>query len=585
MPPLSTTTVDHLPEQAASFLERLEADTAERLSRLVGDVRGWAAEILVQSPPIPPFFFRGPALHALSERKGRGGFAEAWTVNAEGKPGPVIGKFLHGQASTQSRFRSSAERMRTEAAILERIDAPGVPKSEGGGDIQGTPYLLMEYIEGRSWRELTQRKPGALPLPLLLRCGLEVTETLAALHAQGIVHSDLKPENVMFGRTADTPWRTWIVDFGLAVDTGSATTRVTTEGQTVGTHGFLDPRHVERALDRDKAGDIYALGATFYEWYAGTPLFSQTEWRNILLDASGFDAHVRAKHAAFSRLPPAKRHAAFEALLLEMLLYELPDRPRPSALMIASRLRKMMSPGRNAAQAETMEAALKILEEVRGPTRRNVLLALGGLAIAGTAAMLCRQPSATPSADTPPRPEAPQESPKAPPALRLIHTRDEVRLEIHGLLALQKKKSDAMVFTNTLHPDNELWSIELKPEELCNALERMKPGSSSGLPRRPYACYLSRVPETSLLMTPRGVVHDDGKDASFASLSELESGSADIVKRHLMRWPAEGKLIDRMTQPEKDAAEAQKQIQKANDYLRALQQKAAVRPKLSRSSK
>ena len=142
--------------------------------------------------------------------------------------------------------------------IVETFDFGRLP--------DGTAYMVMEYLEGRSLAELIE---GWAPLPTerITRIGVQIAEALNAAHLAGIVHRDLKPDNVFLCQREDDPDFVKILDFGIA-KFGVSQARLTQAGAVFGTPAYMSP---EQALGRSTDGrtDIYALGVMLYEMACG----------------------------------------------------------------------------------------------------------------------------------------------------------------------------------------------------------------------------------------------------------------------------------------------------------------------------
>ena len=171
-------------------------------------------------------------------------------------------KFLTGSAAANE---SSVRRLVREAQIAGNLDHPNIASVHEIGEWQSMPFIALAFCAGTTIKE--RLATGPLPLPEVLAILGQVASGLAHAHAAGVVHRDLKPANIMVG--PDGLVR--ILDFGLAFPNyadGLTSTRVTADGQTLGTVPYMAPEQV-RGETVDPAADIWALGVTLYEMLTG----------------------------------------------------------------------------------------------------------------------------------------------------------------------------------------------------------------------------------------------------------------------------------------------------------------------------
>jgi serine/threonine-protein kinase len=157
------------------------------------------------------------------------------------------------------------ERFRREVKLARRVTHPNVARTFDLGAFQGIRYLTMELVEGAALSSLTGQG-RRMPLADALRIAAEIARGLAAAHAAGVVHRDLKPDNVLLSRDG----RVVITDFGIArlaegANAGSATR---TMGAAIGTPAYLAPEQVG-GRELDGRADIYALGILLFEMLVG----------------------------------------------------------------------------------------------------------------------------------------------------------------------------------------------------------------------------------------------------------------------------------------------------------------------------
>jgi hypothetical protein len=177
---------------------------------------------------------------------------------------PVAVKFLHPWIATQKAFLS---RFENEAKAMSRLTHPNCVSVIDFG-IEGAPYLVMDFVTGRTLREAMLA--GPIALPLVFKIGQQLLAGLAHAHAQGIVHRDLKPENLILGAEAGLDGHLRILDFGLAkLRDGPAMTA----GFAVGTPSYMSPEQSGGNGAVDARTDLYAVGVLLFEILAGRKPF------------------------------------------------------------------------------------------------------------------------------------------------------------------------------------------------------------------------------------------------------------------------------------------------------------------------
>ena len=206
--------------------------------------------------------------YQLLSRLGQGGFAMVYLARgADGRE--VALKVAH--ARDDARFAR-------EAAALRRVGPPTVPELYADGALEGGKrYLVMERLEGETLTDRMARSPGsgAMPLGEVVPLAHDLCEALARAHEVGVVHRDLKPQNVFLCRDG----RLCLLDFGLARGVGgadelrAAAPDLTRTGERMGTVLYMSPEQCQEAREAGHRSDIYSLGVILFELVCGRPPF------------------------------------------------------------------------------------------------------------------------------------------------------------------------------------------------------------------------------------------------------------------------------------------------------------------------
>jgi serine/threonine-protein kinase len=238
-----------------------EATLASLLSELGPNSREPVAGPQVPIPYPPELrFLDGWERYRLERQIGAGGMGTVFLAFDPALGRRVALKFLHRNDPQQT------ERFLREARSQARVEHPNICKVHEVGEVDGRPYIAMQYIEGTSLSELR----GSLSTEEAVRLVSEVARAIQAAHRSGLIHRDLKPANILV--TLDDAGRRqpYVVDFGLAQDQSEES--LTRTGMISGTPSYLSPEQAQgEALDR--RSDVYSLGIVLYELLAGQPPF------------------------------------------------------------------------------------------------------------------------------------------------------------------------------------------------------------------------------------------------------------------------------------------------------------------------
>ena len=215
---------------------------------------------------------------------GAGGMGEVYRARDTRLDRDVAVKVLPAHLAGDPLFKQRFER---EARTVSSLNHPHICTLYDIGREGETDFLVMEYLEGETMAERLKR--GRLPLPELVKIGMEISDALDKAHRKGVVHRDLKPGNIML-----TKGGAKLMDFGLAKPTGPSATAgsasapllsaamtadgvspgnpLTTAGTLVGTIQYMSPEQIQ-GKEADPRSDIFAFGSTLYEMATGERAF------------------------------------------------------------------------------------------------------------------------------------------------------------------------------------------------------------------------------------------------------------------------------------------------------------------------
>lgn len=248
--------------------------------------------------------------YEVEDEVGRGAMARVFRARDQKHERHVAVKVLRGEVAASI----GTDRFLREIQIVARLHHPHCLTLIDSGEWADSPYFVMPFVPGPSLRARlrTERRICVTEVAALMR---DIADALSAAHELGIVHRDVKPENVLLSGP-----HAWVTDFGVARALGDAAdVRATSIGSAIGTPEYMAPEQCAGAGDVDHRADIYALGVVAYELLAGRPPFSRDSARAILA------AHLTAEPTPLRERDPSIA-VGLEEAVLKCLAKEPSDR-------------------------------------------------------------------------------------------------------------------------------------------------------------------------------------------------------------------------------------------------------------------
>ncbi|PZP17821.1 MAG: serine/threonine protein kinase [Brachybacterium faecium] len=242
-----------------------------------------------------------------------GGMGEVWKGHDQELDRVVAVKVLREEYAGEDGF---LKRFRAEARHTAALSHDAIAGLYDYGELDGRAYIVMELCPGRPLSDIIEENPSGLPEHRVIPVLITLARALDAAHSKGVVHRDVKPENVLVDEDAD--WSMKITDFGIARSNDQA--RLTKTGLVMGTAQYLSP---EQAMGKQATSlsDIYALGIVAYEMLAGHRPFTGSSQVEIAM------AQVKQQPPEL----PSHIHPDLQRLVMMSLAKAPANRPRSAA--------------------------------------------------------------------------------------------------------------------------------------------------------------------------------------------------------------------------------------------------------------
>jgi serine/threonine-protein kinase len=291
------------------------------------------------TPPDPLIGALFDGRYKILKKLGTGGMATVYLAEDQELGRRIAIKILNAKHASDKQF---VERFRREASSAAGLSHPNIVQIYDRGNAEGTYYIAMEVIEGRTLKELVIER-GPSPILVAVNYGRQILAALRFAHRNGVVHRDIKPHNVL----VDDEGRVKVTDFGIARAGASEMTEV---GSIIGTAQYLSPEQA-RGAPVDDRSDLYSVGVLLYELLTGVAPYN-----------GDTPVEIAMKHLSAVPEPPSTKRPEIppelDAVVLRALAKSPDDRYQSAAEMDADL--SAISKGMEISEATT-DAATTVL--------------------------------------------------------------------------------------------------------------------------------------------------------------------------------------------------------------------------------
>jgi len=225
---------------------------------------------------------------------GEGGMGSVWVAKNLTLDCHVALKLM--RADLAQAVPGAGERMLTEARAAASIHHPAIVQIfDFGRTRDGDPFISMEMLDGESLSATLKRRER-LPATKAIQVLMPIADALVVAHARGVVHRDLKPDNILLARLADGRVQPKILDFGIAKLEAAGSPKLTLDGTVLGSPAYMSPEQARGQTDIDLRVDVWAFSVMLYELVTGCTPFAGESYNALLYSIVGTEPLTLAEH-------------------------------------------------------------------------------------------------------------------------------------------------------------------------------------------------------------------------------------------------------------------------------------------------
>jgi eukaryotic-like serine/threonine-protein kinase len=286
------------------------------------------------------------------------------------------------------------QRFKQELLLASRISHKNILRIHDLSDFGGIKYITMAFVEGQDLADLMD-STGQFPIPRAVKFTRQLCAALEAAHGEGVVHRDLKPQNIM----VDASDNLFILDFGLAKSLESEVTKMTRTGQIMGTPRYMSPEQVE-AREVDHRSDLYSLGLIVYEMFTGQVPFRGESAMQLMYQR--MTEHPPDPRTKCPDLPeylsgiilkclekdPARRYQSAREILEDLDLERCPPQERSEAVAVGALAPAAAPDATRVAASATRPRDATISIQIPKPSRRTGVVAASVVVLASALVLI-----------------------------------------------------------------------------------------------------------------------------------------------------------------------------------------------------